>query len=181
LLRNLVFTILRVTGCEDKMGYQISIERQTLRAVFDIKGVENAVASRLSGLGLALPSEKNSISKANDITLCWIGKDHWLVLAPVEMETQLQTSLTPDDPALDCRVVLVSDVYAFFGITGPQANDIMAIASPLDTRLKTFPENGATFSELFGIRALILRQPNGFTVAVERSYADMIAAYFSKV
>ena len=46
----------------------------------------------------------------------------------------------------------------------------MAIASPLD-KAQDISENGATFSELFGIRALILRQPDGFIVAVERSYA----------
>ena len=163
------------------MGYQISIERQTLKAVFDIKGLSQAVASRLSALGLVLPSEKNTASTADDITLCWIGNDHWILLAPTEMETRLQTTLAPDDPALDCRVVLVSDVFTFFTITGPQSNDIMAIASPLDTRQKAFPDNGATFSELFGIRALILRQPDGFTVAVEQSYADMVAAYFNKI
>ena len=163
------------------MGYQISIERQALEAAFDIKGAETAVASQLSPLGLSLPSDKNTTSQANDITLCWIGRDHWLLLAPAEMETRLQASLVSDDATLDCRVVLVSDFFTFFNITGPQANDIMTIASPLDTRLKIFPENGATFSELFGIRGLILRQPNGFTVAVERSYADMVAAYFSKI
>ena len=163
------------------MGYQISTERQALQAAFDIKGVKAAVARKLSPLGLALPSDRNTTSRSNDITLCWIGKSHWLLLAPAEMETQLKASLVPDDTTHDCRVVLVSDVFTFFSITGPQANDIMAIASPLDTRPKKFPENGSTFSELFGIRGLILRQPNGFTIAIEQSYADMVAAYFRKI
>ena len=60
-------------------------------------------------------------------------------------------TLAPHDPAMDCRIVLVSDAYTFFTVTGNQADEILAIASPLDIRLINFPENAATYSELFGI------------------------------
>ena len=82
---------------------------------------------------------------------------------------------------MDCRIVLVSDAYTFFTVTGNQADEILAIASPLDIRLTNFPENAATYSELFGIRSLIMRRQNGYLIAVERSYTDMIVIYFKKV
>ncbi|MGI9388411.1 MAG: sarcosine oxidase subunit gamma, partial [Boseongicola sp.] len=60
------------------------------------------------------------------------------------------------------------------------ADQIMSIASPLDLHPSVFPENGATFSEVFGLKALILRQPEGFCVAVEQSFGDMIEDYFAR-
>ena len=42
-------------------------------------------------------------------------------------------------------------------------------------------DDGATYTEFFGIRALVVRQSDGYIIAVERSYADMITAYFDKI
>ena len=171
----------RVNGCGDKMAYQATIEKQGLSTIFDIKGDASAVAKRLSQLGLTLPASANMSIEKDGQHLCWIGETHWLLLAPVEKEAQLLDSLAPHDPALDCRIVLVSDAYSFFSVRGDQADDILAIASPLDIRRINFPDNAASYTELFGIRGLVLRRQNGYSVAVERSYADMVSVYFNKV
>ena len=168
-------------GCEDKMAYQATIKKHGLLAIFDIKGDASAVAKRLSQLGFSLPENKNMAIEKDGQHLCWIGETHWLLLAPAEKEAQLLDSLVPHDPALDCRVVLVSDAYSFFSVRGNQADDILAIASPLDIRRINFPDNAASYTELFGIRALVLRRQNGYSIAVERSYADMVSVYFDKV
>tara|TARA_B100001059_G_scaffold119598_1_gene119856 strand:- start:88 stop:627 length:540 start_codon:yes stop_codon:yes gene_type:complete len=171
----------RVNGCEDKMGYQATIEKQGLSTIFDIKGNASAVAKRLSQLGLSLPASANMSIEKDGQNLCWIGETHWLLLASAEKEAQLLDSLAPHDPALDCRIVLVSDAYSFFSVRGNQADDILAIASPLDIRRINFPDNAASYTELFGIRGLVLRRQNGYSIAVERSYADMVSIYFNKV
>ena len=163
------------------MSYQINIEKQGLSAIFDIKGNASAVSQRLSHLGLPMPTVANTASAGGGQHLCWIGEEHWLLLAPADQENQLLDSLALNDPALDSRIVHVSDFYSVFTVVGKQADDIMAIAGPLDTRPAKFADNGATYSELFGIRALIIRQADGYIIAVERSYADMITAYFDKV
>ena len=163
------------------MAYQATIEKQCLSTIFDIKGDASAVAKRLSQLGLTLPASANMSIEKDGQHLCWIGETHWLLLAPVEKEAQLLDSLAPHDPALDCRIVLVSDAYSFFSVRGDQADDILAIASPLDIRRINFPDNAASYTELFGIRGLVLRRQNGYSVAVERSYADMVSVYFNKV
>ena len=163
------------------MAYQATIEKQGLSTIFDIKGDASAVAKRLSQLGLTLPASANMSIEKDGQHLCWIGETHWLLLAPVEKEAQLLDSLALHDPALDCRIVLVSDAYSFFSVRGDQADDILAIASPLDIRRINFPDNAASYTELFGIRGLVLRRQNGYSVAVERSYADMVSVYFNKV
>ena len=163
------------------MAYQATIEKQGLSTIFDIKGDASAVAKRLLQLGLTLPASANMSIEKDGQHLCWIGETHWLLLAPVEKEAQLLDSLAPHDPAPDCRIVLVSDAYSFFSVRGDQADDILAIASPLDIRRINFPDNAASYTELFGIRGLVLRRQNGYSVAVERSYADMVSVYFNKV
>ena len=181
LSQNPVSMTPRGKGCEDKMGYQATIKKQGLLAIFDIKGDASAVAKRLSQLGFSLPENKNMAVEKDGQYLCWIGETQWLLLAPAEKEAQLLDSLVPHDPALDCRVVLVSDAYSFFSVRGNQADDILAIASPLDIRRINFPDNAASYTELFGIRGLVLRRQNGYSIAVERSYADMVSVYFDKV
>jgi len=171
----------RVTGSEGRMGYQATIKKLGLSTIFDIKGNASAASKRISHLGLALPSEPNTATEKDGQHLCWVGEDHWLLLAPAEKENQLLDTLAPHNPAMDCRIVLVSDAYTFFTVTGNQADEILAIASPLDIRLINFPKNAATYSELFGIGGLIMRRQNGYLIAVERSYTDMIAIYFKKV
>ena len=163
------------------MGYQATIKKLGLSTIFDIKGDASAASKRISHLGLVLPSDVNTATEKDGQYLCWVGENHWLLLAPSGEENQLLDTLAPNDPAMDCRIVLVSDAYTFFTVTGNQADEILAIASPLDIRPINFPENAATYSELFGIRGLIMRRQNGYLIAVERSYTDMIAIYFNKV
>ena len=163
------------------MGYQANIKKQAVWAIFDIKGNASVVAKRLVDFGLSLPSSANTAYAKNGQHLCWIGDDHWLLLAPAEMEFQLLERLDPQNSSLDCRIVHVSDAYTLFTVTGNHADDILAIASPLNTRQQNFPIYGATYTEFFGIRGLVLRWPDGYLTAVERSYADMITAYFDKI
>ncbi len=163
------------------MGYQTTIEKQGLWAIFDIKGDAGAVAQRISSLGLPLPATANTKTAKDGRHLCWVGANHWILLAHGDEEDQLNDSLAPNDAGFDCRIVLVSDAYTIFTVTGNQADDILAIASPLDTRRAILGDDGATYTELFGIRALVLRRPDGYIVAIERSYADMITKYFDKV
>ena len=171
----------KVKFCEAKMSYQATIEKQKLSAIFDIKGDAGAVSHRISHLGLNLPKDANTASTSNGQHLCWIGINHWILLAPIDQESQLLDSLTPNDPSPDCRIVHVSDAYNIFTVVGKQADEILAIASPLDTRQTRFADGGATYTEFFGIRALVVRQSDGYIIAVERSYADMITAYFDKI
>ena len=96
------------------MGYQATIKKLGLSAIFDIKGDASAASKRISHLGLVLPSEVNTATEKDGQYLCWVGENHWLLLAPAEKENQLLDTLAPHDPAMDCRIVLVSDAYTFF-------------------------------------------------------------------
>ena len=114
------------------------------------------ISLEISHLGLNLPKDANTASTSNGQHLCWIGINHWILLAPIDQESQLLDRLTPNDPSPDCRIVHVSDAYNIFTVVGKQADEILAIASPLDTRQTRFADGGATYTEFYGIRALVV-------------------------
>jgi len=162
------------------MGYDVSINRQGVSAIFDIKGSRDAV-SKWVGAGLpAFPATPNTHTQQDARTLMYIGPNHWLLRSVIEDEPALDGLLRPDQAPADISIVRVSDTLTFFSINGPDAGDIMAIASPLDTDQSVFARNAATYSEAFGVKALVLRKSDGFELAVEQSFGNMIADYLSR-
>jgi sarcosine oxidase subunit gamma len=109
------------------------------------------------------------------MTLLFLGPDHWLLRADLETEDALTTALRPDGAPPEISIVRVSDTLAFFRITGPGAPDILAIGCPLDLHERSFGQVAATFTEVFGLKALVTRCEGGFDVAVDRSLAAMVA------
>ncbi len=162
------------------MIYDVSINPLPMVALVDLKGSAGDIAPRLRRLGLWEPAPGRAAA-LGPIQVLRAAREHWLVRAPIEDEERLLSTLLEDAPAADTLVVPVSDAYAFFAISGPHARQVMAIASPLDTDPVVFPADGATFTEAFGQKALILRCAAGFEVAFERSYASMVSDYFSRI
>ena len=184
------------------MPYQASTRALPLRAVIDLKGRTGDILPRLQRLGLSEPSPgrisaapgrpqasshrspqgvATPVSSLGALELLRAGRAHWLLLAPLQEEERLLRSILEEPPAADTLVLAVSDLYQFFAIDGPDARQLMAIASPLDVDASAFPSDGATFTEAFGQKALLLRRDYGFDLAFERSYASMVEDYFSRI
>lgn len=162
------------------MIYDVCIEPLPTMALIDIKGKSSDIAPRLLRLGLSEPAPSRAL-RAATVEVLRAAREHWLLRAPLEDEDRLLSSLLEDALAPDTLIVPVSDAYAFFGITGPHARQIMAIASPLNADPSVFPEDGATFTEAFGQKVLVLRRPDGFQLACERSYAPMMDDFFLRI
>ena len=162
------------------MVYEVKINRQKISALFDIKGSLLNVKELLASLFQKIPEEANTFISNNGKTLMYIGRDHWILRGPIEEEEELNTLLKLGATLLNTSVVLVSDTLTFFSVSGVGAKDIMAIASPLDFYETKFRENSVTFSEVFGIKALIKRVENGFEFGADQSYGDMVEDYLHK-
>ncbi len=162
------------------MGYDVTIERSGPSAVIDLQGKFEALRDWVGGGLPPFPDQANSASESGGIELYWIGRERWLLRADLEREDELLAMTRPDEAPLEISVVLVSDTLQFFNLAGPDAGQIVSIGSPLDHHPSAFPENGVSYTDLFGIRGLLLRRPNGFEVGVERSYGDMIEDYLAR-
>ena len=163
------------------MSYDVTIRRLDPVALLDLRGEPDAVASWLAGLGLTLPETPNTAVRSGAREVYWLGPTHWILRAPIADEDDVLDTLNPEDVPPDISQVLVTDAYAVFEISGPDAAQVLAIASPLDLHPSTFPPNGVTFTEAFGLTALIVKRDDGAELAVERSFGDMTADYLDRV
>ena len=159
------------------MSYQAQITRIGAMALFDLKGAADGFA----GYDLPpFPDQPNRKTSRGGIDLLHIGRGHWLVMAPLEHEDALEAALTPTQAPPDISIVRVSDTMCFFSITGADADQILSIASPLDIHESAFAPDAASFTEAFGLKALVTRQPGGFWLVVEQSFGDMIEDYLNR-
>lgn len=162
------------------MAYQASIQTLPPCAVIDLRGSADDIAPRLQALGLPASVAGRAVHSGTT-ELIKAGPEHWLLLAPLDQEDRLLHALQVATLAADSLVLGVSDLYQFFAIEGVDARQLLAVASPLDADPPAFPINGATFTEAFGLRVLLLRRPYGFDLAVERSYTPMLQEYFARI
>ena len=162
------------------MSYEVTIDRIGAQALFDLKGDAGAVRDWVGDAIPAFPKQPNKSTSKDDATLCHIGPNKWILRAPLNAEDALQLALRPEDAPPDISIVRISDTTEFFRITGQDAAQIMCIGCPLDLHPSEFAENAVSFTEFFGIRALVMRAPGGFDVGVEQSFGNMVADYLAR-
>lgn len=162
------------------MPYDAQFIQSGTSAIFDLKGPADALLSWAGDTLPPFPNHPNSRTVKNGTSLCFTGPDHWLLLADLTQETGLDAALRPAQAPPEISIVRMSDTLAWFRITGPQASEVMSIGCPLDLHDSQFAPDSATFTEFFGLRALVLRCRGGFDVAVDQSHAAMTADYLNR-
>lgn len=162
------------------MRYDVTLQRCGLSAVFDLKGAADALRDWAGDMLPPLPDHPNTRTAEGEVELYHIGRDHWLARAPLAQEEMLEAQLKPGACPADISIVRVSDTLSFFRVTGPDAPQVMAIACPLDLHEIVFGADAVTYSELFGLKALVLRCEGGFECAVEQSFGDMVEDYLTR-
>lgn len=162
------------------MNYDVTFQRCGLTALFDLKGAADAVGAWVGDALPGFPDRPNHRTERDGADLFFVGCDHWIARAPLEQEEALEARLKPTGCPADISIVRVSDTTTFFRVTGPDAKEIMAIACPLDLHDSVFGAKAVTFTEVFGLKALVMRCQDGFEFAVEQSFADMVEEYVAR-
>lgn len=161
------------------MGYDVQITESPRAALFDLKGDAAALTAWAGSHLPPLPARPNSLTKAAGQTLCWIGPDHWILRAGLTEEAAILAVLRPDAAPADVSVVLISDTLVFFALTGPDADQVMAVATPLDAA--RLAADGITLTEALGTKAMIRRIPGGYEIGVDVSYATFVEDYLDRI
>jgi len=162
------------------MSYEVRIERSGIHAIIDLQGEPERIAAWADDALPEFPQRPNTASGHGDICLFWVAAERWLLHAALEHEAELLAIAPPQTAPVDISAVLVSDTLTFFRIEGQDAAQIVAIASPLDTDASVFADNAVSYTEAFGLKALLRRIPGGFEIAVESSFADLLADYLAR-
>ena len=163
------------------MAYDVRINRHEHNAVVDLQGPMQAIAKWVADDDLpTFPETPNTASESNGLSLYWIAPERWLLRSTLENEDRLLEMTRPGSAPVDVSIVQVSDTLRFFQILGPDAGEIISTACSMDHHISTFPQNGVSYTNLFGIKGLLIRIDGGFEIAVESSYADMIDDYLAR-
>lgn len=156
------------------MTYAVQIRDVGLCALIDLQGSPDAIQDWLATPFPVLPTYPNTAVTHQRLSLYWLAPERWLLRAPIDFEDRLLAIARPHLAPIDISAVVVSDTLRFFRLDGVDACQIVSIASSIDTHPRRFPENGVTYTEAFGIKALLIRTETGFELAVDSSFAAMI-------
>jgi len=162
------------------MGYDVQIQQPQLNAVVDLQGSPQTIENRVKTGLPPFPETPNSASISDDLSLYWIAPERFLLRSNIENEERMLDITQADSAPADISVVLVSDSFRFFRIIGTDAGEIVSMACSMDHHLSVFPHNGVSYTNIFGIKGLLIRIEEGFEIAVESSFADMIADYLAR-
>jgi sarcosine oxidase subunit gamma len=163
------------------MPYDVTFQRLKMQALYDLKGPQEALLAWASDALPPFPDQPNTKTEGGGVTLMFIGPDHWLLRANLSREDALDAALRPAEAPPEISLVRVSDTLAWFRITGPDAAEVMAVACPMDLHESRFGPDGASFTEAFGLRALVIPCAGGFDLAVEQSFGPMVQDYLTRV
>jgi len=163
------------------MEYDVALKRLDINTLIDIQGDPDKVATWAGGKLPPFPNSPNTASESNGVSLYWIGQRRWLVRAEIENEQSLLSMLKLETAPTEISAVSTSDTQQFFSIRGPDADQIISVACPMDCHLSKFPKNGVSYTDILGIKGLIIRQAQGFDIGVERSFADMVEDYLARI
>lgn len=161
------------------MSYSATITRLPIFALFDLKGAPADLAEWAPSLP-AFPSAPNTLVRDEDTELCLIGPDRFLLRADITKENDLLQMLRPAEAPPEMSIVRVSDTLTFFRVTGGHAAQIISIGCPLDLNEAVYGADAVSYTEFFGIKALVLRCDEGFDVGIEQSFGDMIEDYLNR-
>ena len=162
------------------MTYNVKAQRAQLSTLIDLKAkrvdLNNWLPKELS----ELPDIPNTSTTVGSHLIYWIGVDHFIIRSSINNETQLVNQINVSGAPDTISAVLISDTLSFFELTGPQAQQIISIASPLDVHPHAFPDNGVSYTEAFGLKVLLARTQNGFEMAIDCSFKDMLEDYLTR-
>jgi heterotetrameric sarcosine oxidase gamma subunit len=162
------------------MIYEVDIEQFTISALFDLKGAAKELSARIGGSFSEIPEQPNTRVISGSRCICCLGPKNWIVWDSAKQPDALSAELKSDTASPAISIVDISDSLTFFRINGPDANQIMSIACPLDIHFDAFKENSASYSEFFGTKALITRTESGFEIAVDQSNSVMIIDHLNR-
>ena len=162
------------------MRYDVTCKQAGLSALFDLKGPQADLWGWAGDHLPPMPARPNSLTRRGERSRYHIGPRHLLLRTGIAEEEALERALGPAAAPPQISIVRISDTLTFFAVTGRDADQVMAIACPLDLHPAVFGADAVSHTEAFGLKAMVLRCEGGFECAVEQSHGDMMQDYLNR-
>ena len=128
-------------------------------------------------LGLSLPVEPNTVVRAGELTVLWLGPDEWLVVGPPDTQRDLEQRIRT---AAGDEHVAVTDVSAqrtTLLVSGARARDLLAHGCALDLHPRAFGAGRCAQTMLARAQVVLVARDEpgaGFWVLVRSSFAGYL-------
>ena len=124
-------------------------------------------------LGVAAPRPCGLAAVNESVAMFALGPDEWLIRTGPDEEERWLAKLAEAVADSFSAVVLVSDAWRVFTVTGPETLDVLAQATGVDLHTSVFPTGRAVRAAFARIAAIIHRLDDrpAFDVYVDASVA----------
>ncbi len=135
-------------------------------------GVERAV-------GVRAPVTPNTVARAGERGIVWLGPDEWLVVSSPESREGVAEKLEESLSGLHVAVNDISSGQTITRLRGPRARDLLSKGCPLDLHPREFGVGQCAQSHIGKSNALIIQIDDTptYDVIVRRSFADYLARW----
>lgn len=161
------------------MGYQVEVSGPERPALISLRVGAAGMPAVERALGVRLPEPAGPVSGNGTVTVFGLGPDEWLVRVSPDDEEDWLARLEEITAGTFSAVVLVSDAWRVFTITGPESPEVLAQATGVELHSTVFPTGRAVRAAFARITALIHRldaRPS-FDVYVDTSLARYAARW----
>ena len=135
-------------------------------------GVERVVGARA-------PVAPNTVARAGERAITWLGPDEWLVVSSPETREGVADRLEEALSGLHVAVNDISSGQTIIRLRGPRARDLLSKGCPLDFHPRVFGAGQCAQSHIGKSNALIIQvddEPT-YDIIVRRSFADYLARW----
>lgn len=133
-------------------------------------------------LGVSVPVAPNTIAEGEDITVCWMGPDEWLLILPPGAQTRCAADLNQAFGEHHASAVDTTGGYTLVNVAGARRRELLAKGCTLDLHPRSFSPGQCAQTNLG--KAGVLLIPRGdtsdaqsFDVIVRRSFADYLGIW----
>ncbi len=133
-------------------------------------------------LGTALPLDPNTKAEGEDLIVCWMGPDEWLIILRPGEQAQCVAALRQALGERHASAVDTTGGYTLVNIAGARRRELLAKGCTLDLHPRSFSSGQCAQTNLG--KAGVLLIPRGdasdarsFDVIVRRSFADYLGIW----
>lgn len=128
-------------------------------------------------LGVPLPLEPNTVTRARELTVLWLGPDEWLVVGEPGAGRALEARIREAAAGEPVSVTDVSAQRTTLLVSGPHARDLLAHGCSLDLHPRGFAPGRCAQTTLGRTQVVLVardRPDAGFWVLVRSSFAGYL-------
>ena len=161
------------------MGYQVRIGGPERPALISLRVGAEGLPAMERVLGVTMPRPDGLVARSGSVVVFGPGPDEWLIRTAPNEEDHWLARLEEAVAGSFSAVVLVSDAWRVFTVTGPDTLDVLAQATGVDIHPSVFPAGRAVRAGFAAITALLHRRDDrpSFDIYVDASLARYAARW----